>query len=236
MPFKKISFYLILIIIISIIGYFVFKSLSSKESKTFSLQGSCLSDQKVSNLTLLQIQKNLNTFIPVESQMPKEENGALSENIPKYISVRFQNAIYYLAVNAVQNQQIDTLDKFFKVADYSFSFQNDDGSFKFALPPNSSKTPTKGDLLSGAVFFLSAFAISLVLISQSNWYSGLSQNIAYKDKINGYKIQLSKALDNIIDNKQALKDYDKIYSNRLFLMPWLSLLVPKHFWRVMLNI
>ena len=50
--------------------------------------------------------------------MPLQSNGALSENIKNYISVRFQNGIYYIAVSAIQNKEQNSLDDFFKAADY----------------------------------------------------------------------------------------------------------------------
>ncbi len=216
MNFKKLASYFTLAIIIFTTGYFLFKSLDGRELKTINIQGSCSSGGKVGNLTLLEIQKNLNKYIPISSQIPKEMDGALSENIPNYISVRFQNAIYYLVASAVENEEVAALDKFFKVAEYSFSFQEEDGGFNFIQPDNISKKPTKQDLLSGSIFFLSTFSISLVLLSQSEWFNTLPENRQYTERIESYKIKLSKALNKIISDKQDLIDYDKIYSNRLF--------------------
>ena len=121
-----------------------------------------------------------------------------------------------MAANAVENQQIDQLDSFFKIADYSFSYQNEDGSFQFIQPKDIKQAPTKADLKSGAIFFLSSFSLSLVILSQSEWFKNLPNASIYLNKMNEYKSKLAKALDNIIDDKQTLIEYDKNYTNRLF--------------------
>lgn len=207
--------YIFITLIVALLAFLGLKFWLSKDYKQSKIEISCNSSKKLSAPSLIEIQKNSNDFIPIQSQLPTEGEGALNENIPNYISVRFQNEIYYLAVNATQNRQVDSLEDFFRAADYSFSFQNDDGSFKFVAPRNISKSPSEADLLSGSVFFLQSIGISLVLISQSDWFNSLDNN-GYRDKIEFYKSKLFKSLDYILQKKQVLIDYDKNYSNRLF--------------------
>jgi hypothetical protein len=143
-------------------------------------------------------------------------NGAMSNNINAYFSVRFQIGISNLADYAIDVQNTTALEKVIKSIEYSFQYQLANGDFQLVIPPNTNyPTPSEGDLASGNAFFLSSLGLALLALEESAYYNS-TPNISFKNRIEILRPKIQTALNYLTTKNSVLQVYDKDAPNRLF--------------------
>lgn len=226
MTTKKITFLTILPIFVIFSLFATFSIYSkiqpSKKTKTTSLSELPKLSTNINQIDSLKavqfVEQNTPSVFGVDTP---DSQGALSINkkTGQYSSVRWQLETYSLTIKALTTQKDQDFDNLNKVINYSFSHQLEDGGFKFATPKNligTQKTPTEGDLASGAAFYLSALGSSLDLIQ--NNLELVQNSTKGKDLLNNLenlKPKFELSLKWLASKSEILKIYDSKAPNRL---------------------
>jgi len=149
-----------------------------------------------------------------------DENGALGRNKDGYFHVRFQFDMPYLTDYAISFQRKDALEGYLKNLDYSFSYQNLEGDFKFIAPdyllekPNY-QPPSQADLASGTAFFAYSLGLSLNSLNQSDWYKSTTSLGTLRNDIELLDPNIESMMEYLKSSVNLLEEVDSSAPNRL---------------------
>lgn len=155
-------------------------------------------------------------YIEAAIQTPNEE-GALGRNKSAYFHVRFQLGMNTISDFALTQERIDALEATAKAIDYAFEHQRLEGDFELVVPEELQELgePLEAELASGVAFFGSSLGLSLVSLSQSDWYNSSTETAASKTAIEGYDSKFQLMLNYLKESKAMLFEIDADAPNRL---------------------
>jgi hypothetical protein len=138
--------------------------------------------------------------------------GAIGSNRSGYQSVGFQRYSSNLIIYGILMRNISSIDAGLKVAEYAFTYQNQDGSFKDASKKTGVSTPTS------VAFFLQDLGHSLLLCQQSSWFQTSPKTANVRRRLNNLQAPTNRSTNWLLGKQRELLQSDGAgrATNRLF--------------------
>ncbi len=165
---------------------------------------------------MTRLPENLLAFF-AKAQVP-DTKGAVGRNREQYIHARFQYRIHHLADYAVRKQNAEAARYFIQAVEYGFQHQLDDGGFELKIPDDmKGKSATRGDLASGAAFFLASAGSGALSLRQSSWFQTSDETAPLRKRLDKFGEPMKRGAKFLSKEQETIAQYDATAPNRLMI-------------------
>lgn len=143
-----------------------------------------------------------------DGAMP-DPSGAIGHNIPRYLSVRFQDRASYHVILGLLAQDAVRVNLGLLAFEYAFDHQSPDGSFQIV------DGASQNDAADAVAFFLAEFGRAMLLLAGSRWFSGRPELAPGRARVAALKARARPSLKWLADRSTAQRIVNASFTNRL---------------------